>query len=105
MGARYDAFALDLSSYSGQRVQTREIEFWTTDGAQKMRAVSHVYTPEVAADLRERARAIAKKYNKREVRPMIDVAQMTLDQVLSEIEAEALSVGDLPDGDDDTLES
>ena len=46
VGKRYEAFALDLSSYATTRVHgTDEIDFWTTDGFQRLRAVSHVYTP------------------------------------------------------------
>lgn len=46
VGKRYEAFALDLSSYAQTRVRTKEVQFWTTDGFQKLRAASHVYTPD-----------------------------------------------------------
>ena len=49
VGSRYDAFALDLSSYAASRVTEKELKFWTTDGQQKLRAVRNVYTPEAAA--------------------------------------------------------
>lgn len=51
VGRRYEAFALDLSSYAGTRVRTTEIDFWTTEGQQKLRAVTNVYTPEIARNV------------------------------------------------------
>jgi hypothetical protein len=48
VGKRYEAFAIDLSSYARTRVRTTEIDFWTTEGFQKVRAASHVYTPDIA---------------------------------------------------------
>jgi hypothetical protein len=51
VGQRYEGFALDLSAYAATRVRTNEVEFWTTDGFQKSRAVSYVYTPEISASL------------------------------------------------------
>jgi hypothetical protein len=52
VGKRYDAFLLDLSSYASTRVRgTKEVEFWTPEGSQTLRAASHVFTPDIAHGL------------------------------------------------------
>lgn len=96
VGVRYDAFALDLSSYSGQRVRTNEIEFWTTDGAQQMRAVGHVYTPPIAQALAADAPLAKKRTKKSDAVP--DPAQMTIDDVdlFGDQHAAAADEGDVP---------
>jgi hypothetical protein len=51
VGQRYEGFALDLSAYAATRVRTNEVEFWTTDGFQRSRAVLYVYKPEISESL------------------------------------------------------
>jgi hypothetical protein len=46
VGVRYSAFCLDLSAYAGTRVRSiKQVEFWTAEGKQKMRAKGFVYEP------------------------------------------------------------
>lgn len=88
VGTSYQAFALDLSSYARTRVRTREIEFWTTDGFQDVRAVSYVYTPEATTELapastprRSTATSIAPEHGE----------QLDLLEALERAEADALA--------------
>ena len=56
-GHRYEAFALDLSSYAGTRVtKISEIQFWTPMGKQELRGVQCVYSPRGAKQARSPAR-------------------------------------------------
>jgi hypothetical protein len=48
VGIRYSAFCLDLAAYANTRVRSvKQIEFWTADGKQAIRAKSFVYDPEL----------------------------------------------------------
>jgi hypothetical protein len=51
VGKRYSAFCLDLSAYAGTRVRSiKQIEFWTADGKQRLRAKEYVYAPQPEPD-------------------------------------------------------
>ena len=46
-GRRYEAFVLDISAYAGSRVRKIEmIDFWTSEGKQKIRGARFIYRPE-----------------------------------------------------------
>jgi hypothetical protein len=83
VGQRYEGFALDLSAYAATRVRTNEIEFWTTDGFQRARAVSHVYTPEVSASLVQQPPKAAEGSEE----PVVQMTgeQITIFDVLGEV--------------------
>jgi hypothetical protein len=57
VGKRYEAFGLDLSSYATTRVRTKEVDFWTTEGKQRLRGASNVYSPSMTPDSDQQRRA------------------------------------------------
>lgn len=83
VGQRYEGFALDLSAYAATRVRTNEVSFWTTDGFQRSRGATFVYTPEISAKL---SRSPAKKAGSPEPVVQLDSDQITIFDALKELD-------------------
>lgn len=86
VGQRYEGFAVDLSAYAATRVRTNEVEFWTTDGFQRSRGVSFVYTPEVSNQV---AKAPQKRPPKGQPIVEITPGQITIFDALDDVAEES----------------